>query len=189
MDFTVPADYWIKLKESEKKNKYHDLARELKWFWNLKVTIIPIVIEALDTVTKGFVKGLVDLKIRGRAETFETTALLRWARILSRVLAETCCLSDSRERLANADVKNSQGLKIMMIIIPSKRMDSLVPANRWRPRCRNKCISVQPWFCTCPNNRQLKPEKKRKRKQKKFSYTFGLFAGRRDRWLDSLTDK
>ena len=30
MDFAVPVDHGIKLKESEKKNKYVDLARELK---------------------------------------------------------------------------------------------------------------------------------------------------------------
>ena len=30
VDFTVPADHRIKLKECEKKNKYLDLARELK---------------------------------------------------------------------------------------------------------------------------------------------------------------
>ena len=30
MDFTVPADHGIKLKESEKKDKYFDLAGELK---------------------------------------------------------------------------------------------------------------------------------------------------------------
>ena len=30
IDFTVPADYRINLKESEKKDKYLDLAKELK---------------------------------------------------------------------------------------------------------------------------------------------------------------
>ncbi len=30
VDFVVPADHRIKLKECEKKDKYHDLARELK---------------------------------------------------------------------------------------------------------------------------------------------------------------
>ena len=30
VDFDVPADHRIKLKESEKKDKYFDLARELK---------------------------------------------------------------------------------------------------------------------------------------------------------------
>ena len=41
--FKLLADHWIKLKESEKKDKYLDLARELKKLWNMKVTIIPIV--------------------------------------------------------------------------------------------------------------------------------------------------
>ena len=66
MDFAVPADHRVKLKEGEKKEKYLDLARELKKLWNMKVTVIPIVIGALGTVTKGLVQGLEDLEIRGR---------------------------------------------------------------------------------------------------------------------------
>ena len=38
--------------ESEKTDKYLDLARELKKLWNMKVTIVPIVIGALGTITK-----------------------------------------------------------------------------------------------------------------------------------------
>ena len=38
------------------------------------------------TVTEGLVKGLEDLEITGRVETIETTALLRSARILRRIL-------------------------------------------------------------------------------------------------------
>ena len=53
VDFAVPADHGIKLKESEKRDKYLDLARELKKLRNMKVTIIPIVIGAFGTVTKG----------------------------------------------------------------------------------------------------------------------------------------
>ena len=56
VDFAVPADHKIKLKECEKK----DLARELKKLWNIPVTIIPIVIGVFGTVTKGFLKGLED---------------------------------------------------------------------------------------------------------------------------------
>ena len=37
VDFAVPADNRIKLKEYEKKDNYLDLARELKKLWNLKV--------------------------------------------------------------------------------------------------------------------------------------------------------
>ena len=52
VDFAVPADHRIKLKECEKKDKHLDLVRELKKLWNMQVTIIPIVIGAFGTVTK-----------------------------------------------------------------------------------------------------------------------------------------
>ena len=86
VDFAVPADHRIKLKECEKKDKYLDLARELKKLWNMQVTIIPIVIGASGTVTKGLLKGLEDLEVGGRVETIQTTTLLRTARIQKRVL-------------------------------------------------------------------------------------------------------
>ena len=54
----------------------------MKKQWNMKVTIIPIVIGALGAITKGLVKGLEDLEITGQMETVQTTALLRSARIL-----------------------------------------------------------------------------------------------------------
>ena len=50
VDFAVPADHRIKLKESEKKGKYLDLARELKKLWNMKVTIVPVVIGSVTKV-------------------------------------------------------------------------------------------------------------------------------------------
>ncbi len=89
MDFAVPADNRMQLEESEKKDKYFDLARELKKLWNMKVTIVPIVIGALGTITKGLLKGQEDLEVGGRVESIQTTALLRTARILRRIL-ETC---------------------------------------------------------------------------------------------------
>ena len=45
-----------KMKECEKKDKYVDLAREMKKLWNMQVTIIPIVIGIYDTMTKGLLK-------------------------------------------------------------------------------------------------------------------------------------
>ena len=45
-----------------KKDKYLDLARVLKKLWNVKVTIVPIVIGAFGTITKGFLKGLEGLE-------------------------------------------------------------------------------------------------------------------------------
>ena len=52
----------------------------------MKVTIVPIVIVALGTITKGLLKDQEDLEIGGQVETIQTTALLRTVRILGRVL-------------------------------------------------------------------------------------------------------
>ena len=79
-------DHRIKLSECVKNNKYLDLARELKKLWNMKVSIIPIMIGAFATVTKGLLKGLDDLEIKVRVETIQHTTLLSTARILRRVL-------------------------------------------------------------------------------------------------------
>ena len=86
MDFAVPDEHRIKLKESEKKDKYRDLARELKRLWNMKVTIILIMIGAFGPVTKVLLKELENMEIRRRVETIQTTTLLRKVRILRRVL-------------------------------------------------------------------------------------------------------
>ena len=86
MDFAALADHAVKLKENEKKDMYLDLTRELKKLWNINVTVMPIVIGTLDTVTKGLIKALVDLEIRGWVKTVQTTVLLRSVRILRRVL-------------------------------------------------------------------------------------------------------
>ena len=85
------------MKEKQKKNKYIDLARELKKLWNMIVTVIPIVISALCTGTEGFgnkrTRG--DHRNYSIVETGQNTA------------------KNPRDLkgLANADVKNSQGVK------------------------------------------------------------------------------
>ena len=47
----------------------------------MKVTIVPIAIGALGTITKRLLKGLEDLEVGGGVETIQTTALLRTARL------------------------------------------------------------------------------------------------------------
>ena len=85
VDFAVPTDHRVKLKESEKKDKYLDLARELKRLWKMKVIVMPIVIVALGIVIKKLVKGMEHLEIKG-VRTIQSRILLRSARILRRVL-------------------------------------------------------------------------------------------------------
>ena len=105
MDFAVPADYRMKLKESKKKDKNLDLAREFKKkIWNMKVMIIPIVISAFGTVTWKLEDEWRPSKLQHcweRPEYWEES----WK------LEETCCHSYSSERpSANADVKKSKGV-------------------------------------------------------------------------------
>ena len=69
MDYVVPVDHRITLKEGEKISEYMDAARELKKLWSMKVAVTPIVIGALGTDTKGLVQRLEDLEIRGRGKT------------------------------------------------------------------------------------------------------------------------
>ena len=86
MNFAVPTDHRTKLKVREKKNKYVDLASELNKLWNMKVTVVPIVIADFGTVIKGLLKGMEDLEVGGRVKAIQTNTLLRTARILRRVL-------------------------------------------------------------------------------------------------------
>ena len=86
MDFDVRADNKVKIKENEKRDKYLDLASELMKLWNIRVTVIPVVVVALGTVPKGFERRLKMFEIRGRIETIQTAALLRSAKILRRLL-------------------------------------------------------------------------------------------------------
>ena len=112
MDSVIPADHRVKLKEKRKERWIPGpCQRTGKKLWSMKVTFISIVISALGTVTKGLIKGVEDLEIRGQAETIQTTALLRSARILRRALETWGDLlsSNSIEKpSANSGMKNSK---------------------------------------------------------------------------------
>ena len=114
VNFAVPADHRINLKECEKRDKYLDLARELKKLWNMQVTIIPMVIGAFETVTKGLLKGLED---EWRPSKWQQCWERPEYQEESWRLEETCCLSDSSEKpSANADVKSSNEWIIIITI-------------------------------------------------------------------------
>ena len=65
VDLAIPSENRKKkLNECENKDKYPDLAQDLIKLWKLMVTIMPIVISAFSTVTKGLLKGLEDIEWR-----------------------------------------------------------------------------------------------------------------------------
>ena len=82
----------------------------------MKVTVIPIVFGAFSRVTKGF----ENLEIRGQVETIETTALLRSARILRRVL-ETCYHTNSSEKPSAKTLSVRVLLLLLFLLLLLKR--------------------------------------------------------------------
>ena len=77
MDFAIPVDHKEKIKKSKKRDKYLDLARELKMLQNTWVMGISIIVGTLGMVPKGLERRLQELEIRGSIKTIQTTTLLR----------------------------------------------------------------------------------------------------------------
>ena len=85
-NFVAADDYRDKIKEGEKMDKYLGLARVQKMLIIIKVTLTPIVVNALVIVPNDLKKGLQEWQIRGRIDIIQATALLRSARILRKIL-------------------------------------------------------------------------------------------------------
>ena len=58
VDFAIPADHRIEIYQQRKIENNQDLKRELQKLWNLKTSIVPIVIGALGTIPKSLEKRL-----------------------------------------------------------------------------------------------------------------------------------
>ena len=52
----------MKMKENKNIDKYLDLAKGLKKQWNMKVTVIPIVVDVFVTVLKDLGRNLEELE-------------------------------------------------------------------------------------------------------------------------------
>ena len=69
----VCFDIQVKDKENEKIENCKDLKRELKRIWKLrKVTVVPIIIGALGTVSNDIKKWLTEIGVTCRLESFES---------------------------------------------------------------------------------------------------------------------
>ena len=64
-NYNNPAGHGVKIKEGETIDKYLDLARDLIKQWNMRGTVIPIIVGALGTVPKDLQSGVKELEIRG----------------------------------------------------------------------------------------------------------------------------
>ena len=88
IDIAIPGDARVKDKELEKIEKYQLLREEIGKMWRLKkVTVVPIVIGALEAVSDMFEKYMGKLAVTIRLEVIQKTALMGKAGLLRRVLS------------------------------------------------------------------------------------------------------
>ena len=87
VDVTVPMDHRVAVKESEKIDKYLDLATEVKRDHTVKVEIIPVVIGALGTIPKGLKESIKKLEIPDITAGAQISVLIGTGKILRNVLS------------------------------------------------------------------------------------------------------
>ena len=88
IDITVPADIRVGGKRKGKSGKIPGLEeREIGRLWKLKMAeVVPVVIGALESVTKGFDRWIEKLGLSLNVGVMQKIALLGTARILRKVL-------------------------------------------------------------------------------------------------------
>ena len=73
-------------KEAEKKLKYNSLCIEIQRMWNLKCTIIPVIIGATGIVTRSVRKNLEAVPGKHSIGSLQKTAILGTSHIIRKVL-------------------------------------------------------------------------------------------------------
>jgi len=82
----IPADRNVVQKEAEKKLKYKSLCIEIKRMWNLKCTIIPVIIGATGIVTRSLGKYLETVPGKHSIDSLKKTAILGTSHMIREVL-------------------------------------------------------------------------------------------------------
>jgi hypothetical protein len=86
LDVAIPADRNVVLKEVEKKLKYKSLCIEIQRMWNMKCTIIPVIIGATGIVTRSLRKKLETVPGKHSKDSLQKTAILGTSHIIRKVL-------------------------------------------------------------------------------------------------------
>jgi len=85
IDVAIPADRNVVQKEAEKKLKYNSLYIEIR-VWNLKCTIVPVIIGATGIVTRSLRKNLETVLGKHSIDSLQKTAILGTSHIIQKVL-------------------------------------------------------------------------------------------------------
>ena len=86
IEVAIPADRNFVQKEAEKKLKYKSLCIEIQRMWNLKCTIIPVIIGATGIVTRNLRKNLEAVPEKHSIDSLQKTAILGTSHIIWKVL-------------------------------------------------------------------------------------------------------
>ena len=86
LDVAIPAYRNVVQKEAEKKLKYKSLCIEIQRMWNLKCTIIPVIIGATGIVTRSLRKNLEAVPGKHSIDSLQKTAILGTSHIIRKVL-------------------------------------------------------------------------------------------------------
>jgi len=86
IDVAIRADRNAVQKEAEKKLKYKSLCIEIKRMWNLKCTIILVIIGATGIVTRSLRKNLEAVPGIHSIDSLQKTAILRTSHTIRKVL-------------------------------------------------------------------------------------------------------
>ena len=86
IDVAIPADRNAVQKEEENKLKYKSLGIKSQRMWNLKFTIIPLIIGATGLVTRSLGKNLEAIPGKCWIDSLQNTAILGTSHIIRKVL-------------------------------------------------------------------------------------------------------
>ena len=86
IDVVISGDSNVIKKEAEKILKHKDLTIETEHVWNVKTTVIPVIIGATGTISKSFKKYVGNIPGSHEVWELQKTAILGTAHILRKVL-------------------------------------------------------------------------------------------------------
>ena len=86
IDFAVPWDKNVKLKEDEKLFRYNPLAQEMTKLYGMKARVVPIVVGGLGTIPKRLPKYIKQLEIPDVIGGLQTSAIIGSSIIIKSVL-------------------------------------------------------------------------------------------------------
>ena len=86
IDVAISADSNVIRKEAEQMLKSKDGTIEIERMWNVKTTVIPVIIGATGTISKSFRKYVGNIPGSHEVRELQKTAILGTAHILRKVL-------------------------------------------------------------------------------------------------------